>query len=87
MNILISNSFDHVKEVSRLLTLDKVYHAAYVLKDVVRHTELSDVDVIVAAVGGGGLCSGIAFAVKSLNPNIQVYGVQAEGAASMVKSM
>ncbi len=49
--------------------------------------ELSDVDVIVAAVGGGGLCSGIAYAVKSLNPKIQVYGVQAEGAASMVKSM
>ena len=49
--------------------------------------ELSDVDVIVAAIGGGGLCSGIAYAVKSLNPKIQVYGVQAEGAPSMAKSM
>lgn len=49
--------------------------------------ELADVDVIVAAVGGGGLCSGIAYAVKSLNPKIKVYGVQAEGAASMVRSM
>lgn len=49
--------------------------------------ELADADVIVAAVGGGGLCSGIAYAVKALNPKIKVYGVQAEGAASMVRSM
>lgn len=49
--------------------------------------ELSDADVIVAAVGGGGLCSGIAFAAKSLKPGIKVYGVQAEGAASMVRSI
>ncbi len=49
--------------------------------------ELSDADVIVAAVGGGGLCSGIAFAAKALKPGIKVYGVQAEGAASMVRSV
>lgn len=49
--------------------------------------ELSDADVIVAAVGGGGLCSGIAFAAKALKPDIKVYGVQAEGAASMVRSV
>ena len=49
--------------------------------------ELSDADVIVAAVGGGGLCSGIAFAAKALKPGIKVYGVQAEGAASMVRSI
>ncbi len=49
--------------------------------------ELFEADVIVAALGGGGLCSGIAYAVKALKPSIQVYGVQAEGAASMVKSV
>lgn len=49
--------------------------------------ELADADVIVAAVGGGGLCSGIAFAAKALRPDIKVYGVQAEGAASMVRSV
>lgn len=49
--------------------------------------DLSDADVIVAAIGGGGLCSGIAFAAKTLNPKIQVYGVQAEGAASMAASV
>ena len=45
--------------------------------------ELPDAEVIVCPIGGGGLISGVALAAKSLNPNIKVYGVQAEGAASM----
>ena len=49
--------------------------------------QLPDVEAIVVPVGGGGLISGIAFAVKSLNPEVKVYGVQAEGAASMVNSL
>jgi threonine dehydratase len=49
--------------------------------------QLPEVDVVVVPVGGGGLISGIAFALKNLNPNIKVYGVQAEGAASMVTSL
>jgi threonine dehydratase len=50
-------------------------------------TELSDADVIVAAIGGGGLCSGVAVAAKALNPKVQVWGVQAEGAPSMYQSV
>ena len=46
--------------------------------------QLPNLDAVVVPVGGGGLISGIAFAIKSLNPNVKVYGVQAEGAASMV---
>ena len=49
--------------------------------------QLPDVDAVVVPVGGGGLISGIAFAVKSLNPEVKVYGVQAEGAPSMVQSL
>lgn len=49
--------------------------------------EMSDVDAIVVSIGGGGLISGVACAVKHLNPNVKVYGVQAEGAASMFKSV
>ncbi len=48
--------------------------------------QMKEVDAIVVPVGGGGLLSGVAYAVKSLNPNIKVYGVQAAGAASMVNS-
>ena len=49
--------------------------------------ELADADVVVVPVGGGGLISGVAFAVKSLNPRCMVYGVQSAGAPSMVKSL
>lgn len=49
--------------------------------------QLPDVEAVVVPVGGGGLISGIAFAIKSLNPNVKVYGVQAAGAPSMVQSL
>ena len=49
--------------------------------------QLPDVEAVVVPVGGGGLISGVAFAIKSLNPNVKVYGVQAEGAASMIQSL
>ena len=49
--------------------------------------QLPDVEAIVVPVGGGGLISGVAFAVKSLKPSVKIYGVQAEGAPSMVNSL
>ena len=39
--------------------------------------QLPDVDAVVVPVGGGGLISGIAFAIKTLRPEVKVYGVQA----------
>ena len=48
--------------------------------------QLSDAEAIIVPVGGGGLISGVAFAVKSLNPNIKVYGVQAANVPSMAES-
>ncbi len=49
--------------------------------------QLAQAEVVVAPIGGGGLISGIAFAVKSINPNCKVYGVQAAGAPSMYTSL
>ena len=49
--------------------------------------ELDDVDAVIVPIGGGGLISGVAFAIKSLRPNIKVYGVQAAGAPSMYNSV
>ena len=46
-----------------------------------------DIDAVIVPIGGGGIISGIAFAIKSLNPNIKVYGVQAAGAPSMYNSV
>ncbi len=48
---------------------------------------IADADVVICPVGGGGLISGVAFAIKSLNPKIKVYGVQASGAPSMTQSL
>ena len=45
---------------------------------------LDDVDAVIVPVGGGGLISGVACAVKSLKPSCKVYGVQAKGASAMV---
>lgn len=49
--------------------------------------EMPDIDAVLVPVGGGGLISGVAFAVKSLNKNIKVYGVQSSGAPSMYNSL
>jgi threonine dehydratase len=42
-----------------------------------------DVDVVLAPIGGGGLASGIAAAVKRMVPKARVIGVEPQGAASM----
>ncbi|MBE6841482.1 MAG: threonine ammonia-lyase [Oscillospiraceae bacterium] len=49
--------------------------------------QLPDVDAVIVPIGGGGLISGVAFALKCLKPEIKVYGVQASGAPSMVASV
>lgn len=49
--------------------------------------QLPDLDAVIVPIGGGGLISGVAFAIKTLNPNIKVYGVQATGAPSMFNSI
>jgi threonine dehydratase len=49
--------------------------------------QLPEIDAIIVPVGGGGLISGIAYTMKSINPNVKVYGVQAAGAPSMHNSV
>ena len=45
-----------------------------------------DLDAVVVPVGGGGLISGMACALKSINPNIEVIGVGATGAPALKNS-
>ena len=49
--------------------------------------EIDDLDAVVVPIGGGGLISGVAYAIKKLKPNCKVYGVQAAGAPSMFNSV
>ena len=49
--------------------------------------QVEDAEVVFVPIGGGGLVSGIAYAIKEINPNCKVYGVQAEGAPSMSVSL
>jgi len=46
-----------------------------------------EADVIVVPIGGGGLISGIAMAVKALNPKARVIGVESSGAPAMQRSV
>lgn len=48
---------------------------------------MPDADTVIVPIGGGGLISGIACAIKSLKPDCRVIGVQAENAPSMKKSL
>ena len=49
--------------------------------------QIPDMDAVIVPVGGGGLIGGIAYTLKTLNPSIKVYGVEAAGAPSMKNSM
>lgn len=43
-------------------------------------------DTVLMGIGGGGLISGVAAALKQLRPGVRIIGVQPEGADSMVRS-
>ena len=48
--------------------------------------ELKDVDAILVPIGGGGFASGVAFATKSVRPEVKVIGIEPMGAACMANS-
>jgi threo-3-hydroxy-L-aspartate ammonia-lyase len=49
--------------------------------------DAGDLDLVLAPVGGGGLIAGVATAVTSLRPGVQVIGVEPEGAGDTSASL
>ncbi len=49
--------------------------------------QIPDMDAVIVPIGGGGLISGIAYTLKTLKPQVKVYGVQSAGAPSMYNSV
>ena len=45
-----------------------------------------DLDAVIVPIGGGGLCAGVSCAVKAIQPQCRVYGVEPEGADTMHRS-
>jgi threonine dehydratase len=49
--------------------------------------QMPDVDTVLVAMGGGGLISGVATAVKTLAPHVRVIGIEAEGSPVLLRSL
>ncbi len=49
--------------------------------------DLPDVDVVVVPIGGGGLISGVATAIKGVKPGCRVIGVESSDAPGMTESL
>ena len=96
--ILKGASFDEAVAYSRQLQAEQGYIYVHAFDDelviagqgtigleIVR--DLPDTTVVVVPIGGGGVISGIAIAVKSLMPHVRVIGVQAENVAAVKRSL
>lgn len=49
--------------------------------------QVDDLDAVIVPIGGGGLIAGISSCMKQINPDIEIYGVEPEGADSMSRSL
>lgn len=95
--VLYGDSFDEAKKKSLEIqeetgeTFVAPYDDAYVMAGqgtigLEILDEIWDVDTVIVPVGGGGLISGVAVALKAFNPSINVIGVQSENVHGMASS-
>jgi threonine dehydratase len=49
--------------------------------------DVPELDVVLVPIGGGGLISGCAMAIKAINPKVRIIGVEAAGAPGMARSV
>ncbi len=95
--ILVPGVYDDAAAEAARLTHEKGYTFAHPFNDEMVMAgqgtigleileQLPEVEQVVVPIGGGGLISGVACAIKSLKPSCRVVGVQAAGAAGMYVS-
>ena len=96
--VLVPGVYDDAAREARRLCQEKGYTFAHPFNDPLVIAgqgtigleileQLPEVEQIVVPIGGGGLISGVAYAVKHLKPECRVVGVQAVGAPSMYLSL
>jgi threonine dehydratase len=51
------------------------------------YEDFPQADVVIVPIGGGGLISGVAMAMKAMNPKVKIVGVESSGAPGMQKSV
>ncbi len=92
--ILKGQMFDEAKEHALLLAKEMGYVFVHPFEDekviagqgtvgLEVYEQVNDLDMMIVPIGGGGLISGIAIALKSLNPKIKIVGVQTEAVDTM----
>jgi len=95
--VLVPGVYDDAAAEAARLTREKGYTFAHPFNDELVMAgqgtigleileQLPEADQVVVPIGGGGLISGVACAIKSLKPSCRVVGVQAAGAAGMYVS-
>lgn len=96
--ILFGDIYDESCEYALKLAAEKGYTFIYPFDDLTVATgqgtiameiikELPLADIILVPIGGGGLATGVSTLAKLLKPNIQVIGVEPEGAACLTESL
>lgn len=96
--VLVDGVYDDAAAEAERLTQEKGYTFAHPFNDprvmagqgtiaLEILEQLPEVEQIVVPIGGGGLISGMALAVKTLKPSCKVIGVQAANVASMYDSI
>ena len=90
----VHRAFDAVKEIERAegRTMIHPFEGPIVARGTATvglefMRQVPDLDAVVVPVGGGGLIAGIATAVKAINPNCAVIGVEPEGADTLSLSL
>ncbi len=95
--VLVPGNYDDSAREAERLSAEKEYTFAHPFNDplVIAGqgtigleilSQLPEVRQILVPVGGGGLVSGVAIAVKSLRPDVRVIGVQTQNVPSMYAS-